>query len=164
MVMENLGDSLQGALKKLIGAGRIDERTVNEVIKDIQRALLQADVNVKLVMAMSQRIKERAMKEDPPAGMNPREHVIRIVYQELMGIIGKGADIQLKPQTIMMVGLQGSGKTTSVAKLARYFQRKGLKAGVVAADTFRPGDYHHLKLCVTSLTSLFTGKKETLMR
>lgn len=127
MVMEKLGDSLQGALKKLIGAGRIDERTVNEVVKDIQRALLQADVNVKLVMGMSQRIKERALKEDPPAGMNPREHVIRIVYQELMDIIGKGAEIQLKPQTIMMVGLQGSGKTTSAAKLARYFQRKGSK-------------------------------------
>ncbi len=89
MVMEKLGDSLQGALKKLIGAGRIDERTVNEVVKDIQRALLQADVNVKLVMGMSQRIKERAMKEAPPAGMNPREHVIRIVYQELMEIIAK---------------------------------------------------------------------------
>ena len=63
MVLEKLGDSLQGALKKLIGAGRIDERTVNEVIKDIQRALLQADVNVKLVMEMSTKIKERAMKE-----------------------------------------------------------------------------------------------------
>ena len=81
MVMEKLGDSLQGALKKLIGAGRIDERTVNEVVKDIQRALLQADVNVKLVMGMSQKIKERALKEDPPAGMNPREHVVRIVRQ-----------------------------------------------------------------------------------
>lgn len=165
MVMEKLGDSLQGALKKLIGAGRIDERTVNEVVKDIQRALLQADVNVKLVMGgMSQRIKERAMKEDPPAGMNPREHVIRIVYQELMEIIGKGADIQLKPQTIMMVGLQGSGKTTSAAKLARYFQRKGgLKAGVVAADTFRPGAYHQLKTLSEKLNVGFTERKETPM-
>lgn len=159
MVMEKLGDSLQGALKKLIGAGRIDERTVNEVIKDIQRALLQADVNVKLVMGMSQKIKERAMKEDPPAGMNPREHVIRIVYQELMEIIGKGADIQLKPQTIMMVGLQGSGKTTSTAKLARYFQRKGLKAGVIAADTFRPGAYHQLKTLCDKLNVAFYGEE-----
>ncbi|AKB26776.1 Signal recognition particle, subunit Ffh SRP54 [Methanosarcina siciliae C2J] len=159
MVMEKLGDSLQGALKKLIGAGRIDERTVNEVVKDIQRALLQADVNVKLVMGMSQRIKERAMKEEPPAGMNPREHVIRIVYQELMEIIGKGAEIQLKPQTIMMVGLQGSGKTTSAAKLARYFQRKGLKAGVVAADTFRPGAYHQLKTLAEKLNVGFYGEE-----
>jgi signal recognition particle subunit SRP54 len=159
MVMEKLGDSLQGALKKLIGAGRIDERTVNEVVKDIQRALLQADVNVKLVMGMSQKIKERAMKEDPPAGMNPREHVIRIVYQELMGIIGKGAEIQLKPQIIMMVGLQGSGKTTSTAKLARYFQRKGLKAGVIAADTFRPGAYHQLKTLCEKLNVAFYGEE-----
>ncbi len=159
MVLEKLGDSLQGALKKLIGAGRIDERTVNEVIKDIQRALLQADVNVKLVMEISKRIKERAMKEDPSAGINPREHVVRIVYQELMEIIGKGADIQLKPQTIMMVGLQGSGKTTSTAKLARYFQRKGLKVGVIAADTFRPGAYHQLKTLCENLNVAFYGEE-----
>jgi signal recognition particle subunit SRP54 len=99
------------------------------------------------------------MKEDPPAGMNPREHVIRIVYQELMEIIGKGAEIQLKPQTIMMVGLQGSGKTTSVAKLARYFQRKGLKAGVIAADTFRPGAYHQLKTLCDKLNVAFYGEE-----
>jgi signal recognition particle subunit SRP54 len=84
MVMEKLGSSLQDALKKLVKSGRIDEHTVNEVVKDIQRALLQADVNVKLVMKMSNHIKERALKEDIPAGMNPREHVIRIVYQVLI--------------------------------------------------------------------------------
>ncbi|MDD2439744.1 MAG: signal recognition particle protein Srp54 [Methanosarcinaceae archaeon] len=159
MVMDKLGDSLQGALKKLVRAGRLDERTVNEVIKDIQRALLQADVNVKLVMGMSKKIKERALKEEPPAGMNPREHVIRIVYQELMEIIGKGADIQLKPQTIMMVGLQGSGKTTSTAKLARFFQRKGLKPAVIAADTFRPGAYKQLKTLSEKLNVAFYGEE-----
>ena len=78
MVMEKLGSSLQDALKKLVKSGRIDEHTVNEVVKDIQRAMLQADVNVKLVMTMSNHIKERAMKEEVPSGMNPREHVIRI--------------------------------------------------------------------------------------
>ncbi|MQL56672.1 signal recognition particle receptor subunit alpha, partial [Acidianus ambivalens] len=126
-VMDKLGSSLQDALKKLVGAGRIDEKTVNEVVKDIQRALLQADVNVKLVMKMSSHIKERALKEEVPSGMNPREHVIRIVYQELINIVGKSADIPLKPQKIMMIGLQGSGKTTTTSKLSRYFQRKGLK-------------------------------------
>jgi signal recognition particle subunit SRP54 len=110
-------------------------------------------------MEMSTKIKERAMKEDPSAGINPREHVVRIVYQELMEIIGKGADIQLKPQTIMMVGLQGSGKTTSTAKLARYFQRKGLKAGVIAADTFRPGAYHQLKTLCENLNVAFYGEE-----
>ena len=124
MVLDKLGGSLQDALKKLVGAGRIDEKIVDEVVRDIQRAMLQADVNVKHVMALSQKIKQRSLKEDPPSGMNPREHVIRIVYQELINILGKSANVKLASQTIMMVGLQGSGKTTTTAKLARYFQRR----------------------------------------
>ncbi|WP_440952464.1 signal recognition particle protein Srp54 [Methanococcoides sp. FTZ1] len=159
MVMDKLGSSLQDALKKLVGAGRIDEKTVNEVVKDIQRALLQADVNVKLVMKMSSHIKERALKEEVPSGMNPREHVIRIVYQELINIVGKSADIPLKPQKIMMIGLQGSGKTTTTSKLARYFQRKGLKPAVVCADTFRPGAYQQLKTLCTKLNVPFYGEE-----
>jgi len=159
MVMDKLGGSLQDALKKLVGAGRIDERTVNEVVKDIQRALLQSDVNVKLVMEMSKHIKERAMKEDVPKGMNPREHVIRIVHQELINILGKSTEIQLKPQTIMMIGLQGSGKTTTTAKLSRYFQKKGLKPAVVCADTFRPGAYQQLQTLCEGLNVPFYGEE-----
>ncbi|MGB3906987.1 MAG: signal recognition particle protein Srp54 [Methanomethylovorans sp.] len=159
MVMEKLGNSLQDALKKLVKSGRIDEHTVNEVVKDIQRAMLQADVNVKLVMSMSNRIKERAMKEDVPSGMNPREHVIRIVYQELINIIGKGTDIPLRPQKIMMIGLQGSGKTTTTSKLARYFQRKGLRPAVICADTFRPGAYQQLKTLCDKLNVAFYGEE-----
>lgn len=159
MVMDKLGSSLQDALKKLVGAGRIDERTVTEVVKDIQRALLQADVNVKLVMQMSSHIKERALKEEVPPGMNPREHVIKIVYQELISIVGRSADIPLKPQTIMMIGLQGSGKTTTTSKLSRYFQRKGMKPAVVCADTFRPGAYQQLKTLCDKLNVPFYGEE-----
>ncbi|MGP8320240.1 MAG: signal recognition particle protein Srp54 [Methanosarcinaceae archaeon] len=159
MVMDKLGGSLQDALKKLVGAGRIDERIVNEVVKDIQRALLHSDVNVKLVMEMSTQIKKRAMKEDVPSGMNPREHVVRIVYQELIDILGKSTDIQLKPQTIMMIGLQGSGKTTTTAKLSRYFQKKGLKPAVICADTFRPGAYQQLQTLCEGLNVPFYGEK-----
>ncbi len=159
MVMDKLGNSLQDALKKLVKSGRIDEKTVNEVVKDIQRALLQSDVNVKLVMQMSQHIKERALKEEVPSGMSPREHVIRIVYQELINIIGKSTDIPLKPQSIMMIGLQGSGKTTTTSKLARYFQRKGLKPAVICADTFRPGAYQQLKTLCTKLNVAFYGEE-----
>ncbi|KCZ70427.1 signal recognition particle GTPase [Candidatus Methanoperedens nitroreducens] len=160
MVLDKLGGSLQDALKKLVGASRIDENVVNEVVKDIQRALLQADVNVKLVMTLSQRIKQRSLKEPPPSGMSPREHVIRIVYQELVNILGKSANVRLAPQTIMMVGLQGSGKTTTTAKLARYFQRKGLKAAVICADTFRPGAFDQLKTLCDRLGIFFYGEKD----
>jgi len=159
MVLDKLGESLQGALKKIVGAGRIDERLVDEVVKDIQRALLQADVNVKLVMQLSQRIKERSLKEQPK--MNPREHVINIVYQELISLIGKGTDVGLSPQTIMMVGLQGGGKTTTTAKLARYFQRKGLKSAVICADTFRAGAYDQLKTLCEQAGVAFYGEKES---
>jgi len=103
MVLDKLGGSLQDALRKLVGAGRIDEKIVDEVVRDIQRAMLQADVNVKHVMTLSQKIKQRSLKEDPPSGMNPREHVIRIVYQELISILGKSANVKLASQTIMMV-------------------------------------------------------------
>ncbi len=160
MVLDKLGDSLQSALKKLVGASRIDEKLVDEVVRDIQRALLQADVNVKHVMSLSQKIKQRSLKEEPPSGMNPREHVIRIVYQELINILGKSANVKLAPQTIMMVGLQGSGKTTTTAKLARYFQRKGLKAAVICADTFRAGAYDQLKTLCDRLGIFFYGEKD----
>lgn len=159
MVMEKLGSSLQDALKKLVKSGRIDEHTVNEVVKDIQRAMLQADVNVKLVMQLSNRIKERALKEEVPSGMNPREHIIKIVYQELINIIGRGTDIPLKHQKIMMIGLQGSGKTTTTSKLARYFQRKGLRPAVICADTFRPGAYQQLKTLCDKLNVYFYGEE-----
>jgi signal recognition particle subunit SRP54 len=91
--------------------------------------------------------------------MGAREHVIRIVYQELVNILGGSADIPLKPQKIMMIGLQGSGKTTTTAKLARYFQRKGLKPAVVCADTFRPGAYQQLKTLCEGLNVPFYGEE-----
>ncbi len=159
MVMDKLGTSLQDALKKLVGAGRIDERTVNEVVKDIQRAMLQADVNVKLVMGLSKNIKDRALNEDVPPGTGAREHVIRIVYQELVNILGEGTDIPLTPQKILMIGLQGSGKTTTTSKLARYFQRKGLRPAVVCADTFRPGAYQQLKILCEGINVPFYGEE-----
>jgi signal recognition particle subunit SRP54 len=160
MVLDKLGESLQDAVKKLVGASRIDEKVVDEVVRDIQRALLQADVNVKHVMVLSQKIKQRSLKEAPPGGMSAREHVIRIVYQELINILGKTANVKLAPQTIMMVGLQGSGKTTTTAKLARYFQRKGLKAAVICADTFRAGAYDQLKTLCDRMGIFFYGEKD----
>jgi len=160
MVLDKLGSSLQDTLKKIAGAGRIDEKVVNESVKDIQRALIGADVNVKLVMDLSNKIKERSLKEDVPPGMSPREHVINIVYQELLNIMGHGTEIKLGAQKIMMVGLQGSGKTTTTAKLARFFQRKGLKPLVICADTYRPGAYEQLSALCELMNVTFYGEKD----
>jgi signal recognition particle subunit SRP54 len=110
MVLDDLSDSLRGTLKKIANAVHVDSKLVKEVVRDIQRALLQADVNVKLVLELSKKIEKRALQEKPPAGMSNREHVIHIVYDELVDILGDSRELPIKKQIIMMVGLYGQGK------------------------------------------------------
>ncbi len=143
-MLDTLSSSLKDALKNLAGKTVVDRAAVDELVKDLQRALLSADVNVRLVMDLSKAIRSRSLDEQPPKGTNVREHVLRIVYQELVRLIWASTDVKLEPQTILMAGLQGSGKTTTTAKLARYFQKKGMKVGVICADTFRPGAYDQI--------------------
>ncbi|MCJ2512724.1 MAG: signal recognition particle receptor subunit alpha, partial [Candidatus Thermoplasmatota archaeon] len=107
MVLESLGKSLKDAMKKIANASHVDQVLVKEVVKDVQRALLQADVNVKLVLSMTQKLEHRALTDKPPPGMSSREHVIRIIYEELVGILGTSKEIPAKPQRILMVGLYG---------------------------------------------------------
>ena len=145
MVLGDLGSSLQDALEKVAGRSRIDEEAIEEVVRDIQRALLQADVDVSLVNELSDSIRERALNEEPPAGTSPREHVLRIVHEEMMGVVGDATEFELEEQTILLAGLQGSGKTTTSAKMARWFSRKGLQPAIVQTDTFRPGAYDQSK-------------------
>lgn len=149
MALEHLGSSLYDALKKVFKASVIDEATVKELVRDIQRALLQADVNVKLVLEISKRIEERALKENVPPGVSRREHVIKVVYEEMTRFLGdKAVPLTVEPgkrTVIMLVGIQGSGKTTAAAKLSRYFQKRGLKPALVCVDTFRPGAFAQLQ-------------------
>jgi signal recognition particle subunit SRP54 len=158
--MEGLSSSLRDTLKKLARANRIDEKTLNEVVRDIQRALLSADVNVALVQQLSKRIKERALKEELSGKLNPRQHVINIVYQELVALLGEPISVRLAHHAIILVGLQGSGKTTTTMKLARFFQKKGLKAAVICADTFRPGAYDQLSQLCSRIGAPFYGELE----
>lgn len=145
MVLDALGESLRGTLKKIANAGYVDPALIKDATRDIQRALIQADVNVKLVLDLSKRIEKRALEERPPAGMSNREHVIRIVHDELVRLLGGTRDIPLKKQVIMMVGLYGQGKTTTCGKLAKHFQKKGLKVALVAADVHRPAAIDQLE-------------------
>ncbi|HDD70387.1 MAG TPA: signal recognition particle protein [Candidatus Bathyarchaeota archaeon] len=149
MALERLGSSLYEAIKKIFRASIVDEAAVKELVRDIQRALLQADVNVQLVLNISKKIEDRALKEKIPPGISRREHVIKVVYEELTRFLGeKPAPIKIEPgkrNIIMLVGIQGSGKTTATAKLARYFQKRGLKTAIVCADTYRPGAYAQLQ-------------------
>jgi signal recognition particle subunit SRP54 len=160
-MLDNLSTSLKDALKKLAGKSVIDRQAVDELVKDLQRALISSDVNVKLVMELSKAIRTRSLDEKLPKGTNVREHVLRIVYQELVRLVWTSADIKLEPQIILMAGLQGSGKTTTTAKLARYFQKKGMKAGVICADTFRPGAFEQLAtLCAKINIPCFGNPQE----
>ncbi len=160
MVLENLGSSLRDTLKRIARANRIDEKTLSEVIREIQRALLSADVNVALVQRLSRRIKERASTEKLSEKLNPRQQVVNIVYQELVGLLGDPVTLPLTRHVILMVGLQGSGKTTTTAKLARYFQKKGLKSAVICADTYRPGAYDQLSQLCERINVAFYGERD----
>jgi signal recognition particle subunit SRP54 len=149
MALDRLGSSLTDAIKKLFRASVIDEAAVKELVRDIQRALLQADVNVQLVLEISKRIEERALKEKMPPGISRREHVIKVVYEELTRFVGeKPVPLNIEPgkrKIMMLVGIQGSGKTTTAAKLARFYQKRGLKPALICADTYRPGAFAQLQ-------------------
>jgi len=145
MVLDDLGTSLRGTLDKLQGQTRITEDDVEDVVREIQRSLIQADVDIELVQGLSDSIEERALEEEPPAGTSARDHVLKIVYEEMVALVGESTELPLEEQTIMLAGLQGSGKTTSAAKMAWWFSKKGLRPAVIQTDTFRPGAYDQAK-------------------
>jgi len=145
MVLDDLGSSLRGTLDDLRGKSRLEEDDIQEVVKQIQRSLLEADVEVDLVMELSDSIKRRALDEEPPGGTSARDHVLKIVYEELVELVGDSTELPLESQTILLAGLQGSGKTTTAAKMAWWFAKKGLRPAVIQTDTFRPGAYDQAK-------------------
>jgi len=146
--MPSLSEMLRRALSKFRSSTTVDKRTIEELIRDLQRALLIADVNVELVKRLSDRIRERAFLEGAPPGISRKDHVIKVVYEELIRLLGeKPAEIRItkKPYIIMAVGIQGTGKTTSIAKIANYLKKLGYKVAVICADTYRPGAHDQLK-------------------
>jgi len=164
-VLGSLGESLSGSVKKIFRFSIIDEKAVKEIIKDLQRALLQADVNANLVLELSKKVEERSLREKVPTGISRKEHIIKVLYEELTKFLGdKPVDITTSPEEshiIMLIGIQGSGKTTTGVKVARFFQKRGLKTVIVCADTFRPGAYDQLKqLADTTNIEVYGDKNE----
>lgn len=148
MVLDNLGSSLKDTLSKITKAIFVDERLINELIKEIQKALLKGDVNVKLVLEVTKRIKERALKEEPPGSLTKKEYLTHIVYQELVRFLGEekvSINLDKKQTRIMLVGLFGNGKTTTAGKLGKYFKKRGHKIAMVSLDVWRPAAYEQLK-------------------
>ena len=157
MVLDDLGSSLRSTLNDLRGKSRISEEDVEAVVKDIQRSLLQADVDVDLVMELTDNIKTRALEEEPPSGTTAHDWVLRVVYDELVDLVGESTDLPLESQTIMLAGLYGSGKTTTAAKMAWWFSGKGMRTAVIQTDTDRPGAYDQAKQMAENAEVEFYG-------
>ena len=145
MVLESLGKSLRSILAKIAKSSTIDAALVDEVVKDLQRALLQADVNVQLALDLTKRVRTRAMEGKIPTGANLRDYLVRVIYEEICAILGTTKPYAIKPKRIMLVGLFGQGKTTTAGKLARYYQKKGVHTTLVAADIHRPAAVDQLE-------------------
>ncbi len=138
---------MRSAISKFMGAPTADRQAIEELIRGIQRALLLSDVNVELVKKISDSVKKRAEEAKPPPGISRKDQIVKIVYEELIGLLGgtaKKFELRKKPYVLMVVGIQGSGKTTTIAKIAYYLFRNGYRPGVVCADTYRPAAYEQL--------------------
>lgn len=162
MVLDKLGSSLRETLNKITKSVFVDEKLINELVKDLQRALLQSDTNVKLVFELSKSIKEKA-KQTPPPGLTKREQLVNVVYEELTNFLGKETSeiiIDKKPTKVMMVGLFGSGKTTTTGKIAKYYKKRGYKVAVIQTDTWRPAAYEQLKQLSDDINVDFFGNKD----
>lgn len=170
-MLDNLRSSLGTALKKLVGASDVNEELIDSLCKDVQRALLQSDVNVRLVLNITQNLKKRSLEESPPKGLSRKDHVVSILYDELSRLMGYRGDtlnqnkqlenpvISLTPgklNVVLMFGIQGSGKTTVTAKLSRWLAKQGYHVGVIGADTWRPGALTQLRMnCVKINVEVF---------
>jgi len=165
MVMEKLSESLKNSLKKITKAVFVDSKLIEEIARDIQRALLQSDVNVQLVFKLSENIKKRALDEEAPRNIDKREHLVKIVYEELVKFLGretKGIEIKkAKPFKIMLVGLYGSGKTTTIGKLAHYYKKRGNKVAALGLDVHRPAAFDQLEQIAKQVEfPVFVNRKE----
>ncbi len=148
-MFDNLSDKLQDVFDNLGKKGRLSEDDVNKAMRQIRLALLEADVNYKVVKAFIARVKERAVGADIMHSLSPAQQVIKIVHEELISTLGEAEALNLSgnpPHVIMLVGLQGSGKTTTGAKLARMLRKQGQRPLLIAADTYRPAAVKQLEV------------------
>ena len=162
-MLDNLKTNLRAAIKKLVSSSGVDEELIKELSKNVQRALLQSDVNVRLVLEISKKLEERSLNETPPPGLSRKDHIVKILYDELANLLGNETEFSFKPgrvNKVLMLGIQGSGKTTITAKLAKFLTKQGYKVGAIGADTFRPGALVQLKtMCEKANVEVFGDEK-----
>ncbi len=152
-------DRIKESVQKFSSKGVADKEAVEQLVKDIQRDLIQADVDVSLVSDLSSEIREEALEEEVPAGLTRKEHVLEIVYNKLEELLGEEAEVEIEPKKILLSGLYGAGKTTTTGKIADFYRKRGLKPGVIAADTDRPAAFDQLKQIAEDIDVEFYGEK-----
>ncbi|MDY6867344.1 MAG: signal recognition particle receptor subunit alpha, partial [Chloroflexota bacterium] len=148
MVFENLTERLTNIFTNLRRHGRLSESDVDDAMREVRMALLEADVHYSVVKSFTKRVKERAVGQEVSKALNPAQQVIKIVNEELIATLGEPSELNLKgegPYVIMLVGLQGSGKTTAAAKLAKKLRGSGERVMLVAADPYRPAAVKQLQ-------------------
>src|SRR3989344_146492 len=160
-MLEKLGNVLRKTTDKIANAVFLDKNLVEGIVKDLQRALIEADVNVQLVLQLTQKIKKEALDERIK-GIEKKEHIIKLLHDELLKIIGKKKELVLgKKETFLLVGLYGSGKTTSAGKIASYYGKRGRKVCCVGLDVHRPAAPEQLKqICDKLNVRCFVDLKE----
>src|ERR1700760_1942160 len=149
-MFDNLSEKLQRVFKNIRGEGKLTPENMEAALKEIRMALLEADVNFRVVKQLIENIKVKAMGEEVLAALSPSQQVIKIVHEELIKILGSH-ESKLRfanepPSVFMIVGLQGSGKTTSTGKLARWLSRNGHRPMLVSVDVYRPAAREQLKV------------------
>jgi signal recognition particle subunit SRP54 len=158
-MLDNLKDSLRGAIQKIVKSSGIDEELIKELSKDVQRALLQSDVNVRLVLEITKNLEERSLNETPPPGLSRKDHIVKILYDELSKLLGNETEFNFQPgkqNKVILLGIQGSGKTTVASKLAMFLTKQGYSVGVIGADTYRPGALVQLRtMCEKSNVEVY---------
>src|SRR5438552_8739656 len=147
-VFESLSDRLNATFTRLGSKGRLDEADIDDAMKEVRRALLEADVNFKVVKSFVERVRERAVGQEVLRSLTPAQQVVAIVHEQLIELLGEASRLEMSrtpPTVVMLVGLQGSGKTTTAAKLALQLRRAGQAPLMVAADVYRPAAVHQLQ-------------------
>ena len=165
MAFESLGEKLQETFKKLKGRGKVSEKDVKEAMREIKMALLEADVNFKVVKSFEASVREKALGSEVMESLTPGQQIIKIVRDELTALMG-GEEAKLSvspkpPTVIMMVGLQGAGKTTTTGKIAKYLKKQGKRPLLVACDVYRPAAAKQLEVVSGYVDAGFFSRPES---